>query len=175
MEGQPSVPADGHRSALKSNTQVLVEETTRMWQSRLFRFAFFAASIFVVCWIVFRAINPAWTNYCVLTNGDGTYFGEVELAFSSEDGSSAPDVHKIFVGERLGAIAVLPIRNALSDCTLSISDHSGKEIGKIDFNPPGRYYRTAVISLDHAHCKLAFGGLPLDSTSSMDAKVQPEE
>jgi hypothetical protein len=149
--------------------------TSGMRNSRLFRFAFFVASLVVVCWVAFRAVNPVWTNYCVLINGDGTYFGKVELTFLSTDGSSADDVHAIFVGERVGAIAVLPIKNAFTNCTLSISDHSGLEIGKMDFNPPGRYYRTAVISLDHARCKLKFGGLPLDSTSSMDAKVQSEE
>jgi hypothetical protein len=146
-----------------------------MWHSRLVRYAFIAASIVGVCWIVFRVFNPAWTNYCVLVNGDGTYFGEVELIFSSTNGTSVRDVHTIFVGEHLGAITVLPIKKAFLDCTLSIKDDSGREICKIDFNPPGRYYRTAVISLNHVHCKLRFGELPLDLTPSLDAKVQPEE
>lgn len=131
-----------------------------MWHSRLVRYAFLAASIFVVGWIVVRAVNPVWTNYCVLINGDGTHFGEVKLTFSSEDGTSEPDVHTIFVGPRLGAIAVLPMKYAFFRRTLSISDHSGLEIAKVDFNPPGRYHRTAVILLNHSQCKLEFEKVP---------------
>ena len=109
---------------------------------------------------MFRVFNPAWTNYCVLINGDGTSFGEVQLVFSTADESSVLGDHKIFVGEQVGAIAVLPIKGALKDCKLTIKDQSGVEICVVDFRPPGRFYRTAVISLDHAKCEIDFGALP---------------
>ena len=111
----------------------------------------------------------------MLINGDGTTFGEVQLVFSSTDESSAPSAYKIFVGERLGAIAVLPIKGALKDCKLSVRDQSGIEIGLINFSPPGRFYRTAVISLGHSKCKIDFGALPSDSPSSIDTTVLEEK
>ena len=138
-----------------------------MKNSRLNRYVCLGVSLVVVCWIVFRVFNPAWTNYCILINGDGTSFGEVQLVFSTTNESSALGDHKIFLGERLGAIAVLPLKGALKDCKLTIRDQSGLEIGVIDFRPPGRFYRTAVVSLGHAKCKIDFGALPSETRSSI--------